>query len=136
VVIEVTAGGQRGAAWNRAVASRALKNGWKGGRFLSLDFGPAEVKTAFHMADFVGSLIWRGLFTFFWPFIPRYHAVLVFPDVPLFKRVFSLVESGALRIVIDPASPFPFTTEGVRAAFRLQSSSRAHGRVVVRVAEE
>jgi len=36
-----------------------------------------------------------------------------------------------LTAVVDPAGPFPFTTAGVRAAFRLQQSRHAHGKVVI-----
>ena len=31
--------------------------------------------------------------------------------------------------------PFPFTTEGVRAAFRLQESRHIHGKVVIETAK-
>ena len=32
--------------------------------------------------------------------------------------------------------PFPFTTEGVRSAFRLQESRHARGKVVIHVADQ
>lgn len=135
VVVEVTSGGQRGAAWHRARTGRVVKPGRSGGRFVSLDFGPERVTNVLHMADFIGSMIFRGLFSLLWPFVPRYTALVVMPDRALFGRVFALIAAGELRIVMDPASPFPLTTEGVRGAFNLQSSARAKGRVVVHVSD-
>uniref|UniRef100_A0A7R9WJG4 Enoyl reductase (ER) domain-containing protein n=1 Tax=Pseudictyota dubia TaxID=2749911 RepID=A0A7R9WJG4_9STRA len=44
-------------------------------------------------------------------------------------------DEGRIRPVLDPASPFPFTEEGVREAFRLQKSIHAHGKVVVKVSD-
>jgi 2-methylene-furan-3-one reductase len=43
--------------------------------------------------------------------------------------------SGKLKPVIDPKGQFPFTTKGIREAFRLQESQHPFGKVVVRVAE-
>lgn len=46
------------------------------------------------------------------------------------------VVDGRLNPVLDPASPFPFTEEGVRDAMRRQKSTHAHGKVVIIVAKE
>jgi hypothetical protein len=35
--------------------------------------------------------------------------------------------------VVDPQGPFPFTTEGVRAAFRNLESRHSWGKTVIRV---
>ena len=43
------------------------------------------------------------------------------------------VADGRLKIVLDAASPFPFTEEGVKAAFALVESGRAHGKVSVKM---
>lgn len=46
-------------------------------------------------------------------------------------KVVELVSAERLKTVLDPSSPFPFTLEGVKAAFALQASKHAHGKVVV-----
>jgi NADPH:quinone reductase-like Zn-dependent oxidoreductase len=45
-----------------------------------------------------------------------------------------LFSSQKLKPVME--GPFPFTTEGVRSAFRLQESRHAHGKVVIHVADK
>jgi NADPH:quinone reductase-like Zn-dependent oxidoreductase len=47
-------------------------------------------------------------------------------------QVMQLAAQGQLEAVIEP---FPFTTEGVRKAFRLVESRHAHGKVVIAVAK-
>ena len=131
VVIEVTSGGQRGVAWSHAKSTKALKSGWEGGRFVSLDFGPSIVKNPIQLLDFIQSLMLNS--TVVWPFYPRYKAVLVMPNQTMLVKAMELLDTEAVTIVLDPSCPFPFTLEGVNAAFRLQSSSRAHGRVVIKI---
>ncbi|CAB9512271.1 furan-3-one reductase [Seminavis robusta] len=41
-----------------------------------------------------------------------------------------------VKVVLDPAGPFEFTTEGVRAAMKLQNSIHAHGKVVIEIAKD
>ena len=48
-------------------------------------------------------------------------------------QVMELAAQGKLKAVID--GPFPFTTEGVRKAFRILESRHAHGKVVITVAK-
>ena len=50
-------------------------------------------------------------------------------------RTMELASNGTLKAVIDPKGPFPFTTDGVREAFRLQETRHAHGKVVVQVSQ-
>jgi len=53
-----------------------------------------------------------------------------------FKTLLDHVEAKRLKVVIDSKGPFEFTQTGVTAAFQLQASRHAHGKVVVRVALE
>eukprot|EP00536_Pseudo-nitzschia_multiseries_P017826 jgi/Psemu1/315053/fgenesh1_kg.1852_\ len=48
-------------------------------------------------------------------------------------RTMNMAETGTLKAVMDSRGPFPFTTEGVRKAFRLQETRHAHGKVVIQV---
>lgn len=50
-------------------------------------------------------------------------------------RALELAASGKLKAIVDSNRPFPFTTEGVRAAFRVQESYHSQGKVVIRVDE-
>ncbi|CAM9502874.1 unnamed protein product [Hapterophycus canaliculatus] len=65
---------------------------------------------------------------------PRYKLVISEPEGKDLAEVSELVTSGRLKPVLEPASPFPFTAEGVKAAFELQGSRHAHGKVVVKIA--
>lgn len=48
-------------------------------------------------------------------------------------ELFQDVAQGRLRPILDPASPFPFTEDDVRAAMQLQKSKHAHGKVVIQI---
>eukprot|EP00899_Mesostigma_viride_P003622 jgi/Mesvir1/13260/Mv22355-RA.1 len=136
-VLETVSGGTPGAAWRAARSSSALRTAWSGGRFISSDFSPNEVHNVLHLARFVVALFWPGLCAALRPWaLPRYKALLVMPDAALLTDVMKRVASRELKIVMDPSSPFPFTLEGVKAAFRLQAGRHAHGRVVVQVSDE
>lgn len=52
-----------------------------------------------------------------------------------FTELFALIEAGTLRVVLDGGSPRAFTTEELRAAFKLLESGHAHGKIVVQIAE-
>lgn len=52
-----------------------------------------------------------------------------------FTELFALIEAGTVKVVLDGGRPRAFTTEEVRAAFKLQESGHAHGKVVVQIAE-
>lgn len=52
-----------------------------------------------------------------------------------FAELFALIEAGDVRVVLDGGRPRPFTTDEIRAAFKLQESGHAHGKVVVQVAD-
>lgn len=48
-------------------------------------------------------------------------------------RLLKLVQQKTTKAVLDPGSPFLFTTEGVRAAFNLMIARGAQGKVVIAV---
>ncbi|CAM9900981.1 unnamed protein product [Hapterophycus canaliculatus] len=52
-----------------------------------------------------------------------------------FTELFALIEAGEVRVVLDGGRPRAFTTEDVRAAFKLQESGHAHGKVVVQISD-
>lgn len=52
------------------------------------------------------------------------------------RELFEDVAEGRFKPVVDPASPFPFTQEGVRDAMKLQKSCHAEGKVVIEIAKQ
>ena len=68
--------------------------------------------------------------------VPKYtFAMSLDQDREHLNRTLRYASNETLKPVIDPQGPFPFTTEGVRKAFRLQESRHGHGKVVVKVSE-
>mmetsp|Transcript_6383 Transcript_6383/g.14032 ORF Transcript_6383/g.14032 Transcript_6383/m.14032 type:complete len:349 (-) Transcript_6383:161-1207(-) len=54
-------------------------------------------------------------------------------DVQCLTRILRLVEEEKLSILLDPASPLPFSEEGVESAYDILTSGSARGRVVVKI---
>jgi len=116
-----------------------LKPASQGGRFLTLTTDEAVFE-----ADSVWSLVnmflviplWRALRSRTWgrSRLPKYtfaHSVVM--ERTHLTRTMAMAKNGTLKAVMDSRGPFPFTTEGVRNAFRLQETRHIHGKVVVQV---
>eukprot|EP00172_Hildenbrandia_rubra_P000397 Plantae.Rhodophyta-Hildenbrandia_rubra.ctg11914.p1 GENE.Plantae.Rhodophyta-Hildenbrandia_rubra.ctg11914~~Plantae.Rhodophyta-Hildenbrandia_rubra.ctg11914.p1 ORF type:complete len:356 (+),score=55.24 Plantae.Rhodophyta-Hildenbrandia_rubra.ctg11914:296-1363(+) len=115
-----------------------LKSGSKGGRFIAVgDIDPDMGLHHWHqLLGLLGSTLWRQSWTFILrPLTPSYSMFLGTPTGEVLAEVCKLAEAGRLKVILDPSSPFPFTTEGTRAAHRLQGSGRAHGKIVVQISE-
>lgn len=64
--------------------------------------------------------------------LPKYTYTMGIPSSgDVLTRTFQLAKEGKLTAVLDPAGPFPFTTAGVRAAFRRQETRHPKGKVVI-----
>ncbi|CAM9587367.1 unnamed protein product [Chrysoparadoxa australica] len=124
--------------WGTGAQSKAvLKNGWNGGRYIALVMQePMVAHNILQLLGMVLRALGRYLYTLFNPFVPRYKAPVVMPSLGDLAKLVQLADEGQLGVVLDPASPFPFTTQGVQTAFELQASGRAHGKIVVQLAEE
>jgi len=125
-------------AWRRVAASPAvLKAARDGGRFVAIHHA---VRIVCHgwgdVLRFLAPLVGRAAGSFFRRSAPRYRVFLGTITGGVLREVLAAAAAGKLRAVIDPAGPFPMTTEGVRAAFNLHASRHAQGKVVIRVAEE
>ena len=84
----------------------------------------------------MGPPILRGQRKFLWPLGPRYDIFLGGVTGADIATVLRKVEDGSLKIVVDEKGPFPFTEEGVKAAWDLPESRHAHGKVVVQIEAE
>jgi len=127
-----------GGQWRHASTDRdrnILKSGRDGGRFFVVtpDTAWFEIHTVMHIIQvFLAPALWRAFSSLINRNLPRYRFLLVLPDELEWKHeLFSLVDQRVLDVVLDPASPFPFTTAGVRAAYNLQASRHCLGKAVV-----
>ena len=81
--------------------------------------------------------LWRAIYSRTWSRsrLPGYtFGMSLSADRKFVTKTMELVSSNKLKPVIE--GPFPFTTEGVRAAFRLQESRHPQGKVVIHVADK
>lgn len=95
---------------------------------------PPGLRVPFQAMKMFVPVLWRMCWTYINRLLPHYKLFICEPDDKHLAEVSELVASGRLKPVLDPASPFPFAAEGVRAAFKLQGSRHAHGKVVVAIA--
>ncbi|CAM9222856.1 unnamed protein product [Chrysoparadoxa australica] len=128
------------AAWRRAKGSRALlKSGWQGGRFLAVVLHEWDI----NIKSMAGMMAW------FMPIVarqfgsrvmsfraPRYKMFMLDSNRESLEASLKMVESGQVKTVMDPACPYPFTTDGVRAAFTKLEERKGHGKLVIQVGGE
>eukprot|EP00571_Detonula_confervacea_P003823 CAMPEP_0172322034 /NCGR_PEP_ID=MMETSP1058-20130122/44835_1 /TAXON_ID=83371 /ORGANISM="Detonula confervacea, Strain CCMP 353" /LENGTH=376 /DNA_ID=CAMNT_0013037669 /DNA_START=21 /DNA_END=1151 /DNA_ORIENTATION=- len=136
-----------GGAWPELVNHRSsqsiVKSTSKKGRYLTTtpDKPTFELHSVWAMMKtFLFPALWRVLYTrcgmsrFS---LPKYSYVLALPSTTdIVTRTLTLSSENKLVPSIDAQGPFPFTTDGVRDAFRLQASRHAKGKVVITVAKE
>lgn len=143
IVIDMASGGWPKLV-ERASANKPLivKTASKGGRFwtATMDTPTFEMRSVWQMFRiFLGPALGRAISTRLWKRwkLPKFTYLLGLPDKGnVMTRTLELVEEKTLKPVLDPKGPFPFTTEGVRDAFRLQESRHAKGKVVIHVADQ
>ncbi|CAG9461758.1 unnamed protein product [Pedinophyceae sp. YPF-701] len=124
-------------AWLAALESRAVKRGKHGGRFVSIHTVWRMLLTSYwDVAKFMAPRLARGP----WSALhrgsaPRHSFHVEDVDGKVLAEVLQLAGAGQLKVPLDTRGPFPFTTEGVRAAFDLHESHHARGKVVIKVAD-
>lgn len=134
-----------GGSWLRLVEDcnnkvrSIVKHSAQGGRYLTL----TPDKAIFEAHSLWGILkpflfipLWRALKSRLWGrrCLPKYtfaHSIEF--ERSHLTRTMNMAEEGTLKAVLDSRGPFPFTTEGVRNAFRVQETRHVHGKVVVQV---
>jgi hypothetical protein len=91
---------------------------------------------------FVLPLLCRLIWTAVHKSIPAYTPTQGVPNEkdaqPKYKRLNAKFEDSAqpaLRVVLDPAGPFPLTAEGLKAAYLLQKSRHVKGKAVVQICD-
>ena len=58
------------------------------------------------------------------------------PPVASMTTTTTTTTTPYIHAVVDSRGPHPFTTESVRATFRLKDTRHAHGKVVIQVIKE
>ncbi|CAN0007305.1 unnamed protein product, partial [Laminaria digitata] len=120
--------------WKQAYKHGVLKSAWNGGTFVSIaSTDDPQFHTIWQGVKMFVPLLWRAGWTRVNRLRPRYSLVISSVTAKNLAEVAGLVSSDRLKPVLDRRSPFPFTIEGVQAAFHLQASKHAHGKVVVAV---
>jgi len=127
-------------AWPMAQRGEILKSGRKGGRFLTTVVPAGRVmKAATYRQAFCGIVV-PMLATMAKsacaPWRPRYKITGRLHSRVDLEEVCELVAAGSVKVIIDPESPYAFSTQGVRAAFHKQQGHHAHGKVVVTIAAD
>ena len=137
VVLDLAGGGWLSLIQNSSIVKPASQ----GGRFLTTTTDTAifEAHNIFQILQlFLVTPLWRAFKSRTWVRfrLPAYTFAMSLPaERDVMTRTMDLAGKGTLKAVIDSNGPFPFTTEGVRAAFRLKESRHAHGKVVVQVSK-
>lgn len=136
-----------GGSWLRLVNGcnsgepSIVKPASEGGRYLTLT--PDQAVFEAHsvlavMKPFLFIPLWRTLKSRLWARrrLPKYtFAMSLDSERTHLTRTMEMARNGVLKACIDPQGPFPFTTEGVRKAFRLQETRHVNGKVVIAVSE-
>lgn len=119
-----------------------LKTGKQGGRFVTTagDSPTFPVLGCCDVLSLLHKMLWRKTWTSCVPSLPKYCWFVGGLADPItdatWDALFRALQDGHLRVVVDPAGPFPFTEAGVRDAFRLQESRHAHGKVVIKLVDD
>lgn len=129
------------AAWAAVTSIPGLLTpGRSGGRFMAIHHDWRIVARGVgDVVRFLAPLAARAVSSRLRPWGPRFVMYLGSISAATLGEVLALVDperdgGASLRAVVDPAGPFPFTTDGVRAAFELHASHHARGKVVIDVA--
>ena len=119
-----------------------VKTAAEGGRFITI-VPPAgaifEIHSVWDAINlFVVACLWKAFVSRTWyrSKLPKYtFSMSLNSKREPVTTIMELAAAGKLKAVVDPKGPFPFTTDGVRSAFRLQESRHPHGKVVVQVSK-
>jgi len=121
-------------------ADYVLKSGYRRGRYIAItpeDDPKYSDQSSWFRAVKSSTLVHiRAPITAMSPWLAKFKKVQCTRMAEEIKEVLDLIESEKLVVLLHPSSPFPFTEYGVKDAFRVMSSKRAHGKVVVQIAEE
>lgn len=120
------------SAWRRVSDGRAVLR--RGGRFVAVVLNEWHIEATrwWHLAAILFPPLGRMIWSYFGSV--RYTMYVGTLTSGLLDEVMQLANEGVVRAVLDPSSPFPFTSQGAISAFDVLRSRHAKGKVVVEVA--
>ena len=128
------------SAWQHAKDDGLLKTGWNGGCFIGVvaDNPTFELHSMWDIArELTSAMLGRPIWTTICsPFVPKFKMLFGAPRDNSLSELFKLVVEGKIKAVLDPSSPFPFSEEGAKSAFKLQASRHAHGKIVIQICDK
>lgn len=118
-----------------------VKPASEGGRYLTLTpdsaiFELHSIGAALKL--FLCIPLWRAIKSRLWgrKKLPKYtFAMSLDEERTHLTRTLDMAQQGKIQAVVDSRGPHPFTTEGVRKAFRIQESRHIEGKVVIQVSK-
>ncbi len=116
-----------------------VKPASQGGRYLTLtpDTAIFEIHSVGQALKlFLWIPLWRAIKSRLWCRckLPKYSFAMSLDDERNhLTRTLEMAQKGTIHAVVDARGPFPFTTEGVRNAFRVQETRHGQGKVVIEV---
>mmetsp|Transcript_17708 Transcript_17708/g.25984 ORF Transcript_17708/g.25984 Transcript_17708/m.25984 type:complete len:473 (-) Transcript_17708:491-1909(-) len=116
-----------------------LKNRRQGGEFIAVagDDPTPKVGSWFGALKASSGMRLRSLGTRLRPRNnPGYIMLTPYDEINGLAQVLQLVQERKLKIVVDPVTPLPFSEEGAKKAFDVQGSRHAHGKIVLKIADE
>ena len=115
-----------------------LKSRADGGEFVAVvgDIPKPNANTLWKAIKFTFSLFVQPLHNVtFGRHLPKYTLLLPYDSNLARKQVLDMMENNTLKIPLEAKSPYPFTKDGVCAAFKCVASGHAHGKVVITMSE-
>mmetsp|Transcript_6804 Transcript_6804/g.9746 ORF Transcript_6804/g.9746 Transcript_6804/m.9746 type:complete len:351 (+) Transcript_6804:61-1113(+) len=115
--------------------SSVLKGCKQGGRFVSVVFNEWYIdgKRLHKIMGLLLRPLGRQLFNSMRTKSPYYRMYLDEPSLSTMETMLAKAASGEIKTVLDPMSPHPFTTEGVRAAWNHHIAKKGHGKIVIQI---
>ena len=111
-----------------------LKSGREGGRFVAVIFNEHYIAGK-HIHQILALLLpplGRQMVNGWW-YSPIYRMYLGHPSKETMQEVLELAASKKIKTVLDPESPHPYTTQGVRDAWNKHIARKGHGKIVITV---
>lgn len=123
-------------SWNDC--GSVLKGCREGGRFVAVvanDWHIDAIDHYYQIFGFLAPTLCRQLFNVVRYSTPYYRMYLGGVDKSSMQKVMAMASEKKIDVVVDPASPHPFTEDGVRAAWNKHIARKGHGKIVIQVSE-
>eukprot|EP00560_Eucampia_antarctica_P006305 CAMPEP_0197823178 /NCGR_PEP_ID=MMETSP1437-20131217/495_1 /TAXON_ID=49252 ORGANISM="Eucampia antarctica, Strain CCMP1452" /NCGR_SAMPLE_ID=MMETSP1437 /ASSEMBLY_ACC=CAM_ASM_001096 /LENGTH=347 /DNA_ID=CAMNT_0043422195 /DNA_START=85 /DNA_END=1128 /DNA_ORIENTATION=+ len=133
VIIDLAVGKK---AWSQC--KPILKGCRASGRFVAVvhENWHINCRHLYHIFGILCPPLFRQLFNLFRTTTPYYRMYLNEPSKTSIETMLSNAANEDFKTILDPKSPHPFTTQGVREAWNHHIAKRGHGKIVINVCEQ